>query len=126
MSVISLEKPEIPRKPLLLFSMASIRSGAIPLFLARYSKTAGSMSPERVLMIRPELGEKPMEVSTETPFLTAMTLAPPVPRWQTIIFNLLDGTLRSFGIRLHMYEKEIPWNPNRRNLKRPTILSGNG
>ena len=66
------------------------------------------MSPERVLMIRPEFGEKPMEVSMEQPFLTAMTLAPPVPKWQTIMFSLLDGTLRSFGIRLHIYEYDIP------------------
>ena len=38
------------------------------------------MSPERVLMIRPELGEKPMEVSMETPVFDRHDTGPSCPQ----------------------------------------------
>ena len=48
---------------------------------------AGSMSPERVPITRPSSGVKPIEVSTERPFSTAVMEAP-LPRWQVIRFVL--------------------------------------
>ena len=59
-------------------------------FFAMYSMIAGSISPERVPMISPSRGVRPMLVSTDLPFFTAERLAP-LPRWQTMIFRSSYG-----------------------------------
>ena len=48
-----------------------------------YSSAAGSMSPERVPIIRPSSGVRPMVVSTDCPSRIAAMEAP-LPRWQVI------------------------------------------
>ena len=50
------------------------------------SKIDGSMSPLRVPMMRPSKGVKPMLVSTDKPFLTAVTDAP-LPKWAITMHN---------------------------------------
>ena len=50
----------------------------------------GSTEPERVPIIMPSSGVKPMLVSTLLPFSTAVTDAP-FPRWQTISRDEFGG-----------------------------------
>ena len=48
------------------------------------------MSPERVPIVTPANGVKPIEVSTDFPPSTAVIDAP-FPRWQVMIFNSSIG-----------------------------------
>ena len=48
----------------------------------------GSTEPERVPMIRPSRGVKPMVVSTDLPPSTAV-IEEPLPRWQVMIYRSL-------------------------------------
>ena len=44
---------------------------------------AGSMEPERVPIMRPSSGVKPMVVSMDFPWLTAV-MEPPLPKWHVM------------------------------------------
>ena len=79
------ETSEIPWKPHCLFIKSLISSGVIPVFFIMNGTTAGSISPQRVPMITPASGVKPIEVSITFPSLTA-EIDEPLPRWQVTIF----------------------------------------
>ncbi len=55
-------------------------------FSARNGSIDGSMSPQRVPIITPASGVKPIEVWTDSPPFIAQMLEP-LPRWQVIIFK---------------------------------------
>lgn len=76
MSLISLENPETPSNPLSLLSMVSIWSGVSHSFLIKNVRTAGSRSHDLVPIINPSSGVNPIDVSTTSPFLIAVILAP--------------------------------------------------
>ena len=61
------------------------------------SMMAGSRSPERVPMISPSSGVNPIDVSTDSPPLTAVTLAP-FPKWHTMIFKSLISFPKTFAV----------------------------
>ncbi len=71
--------PETPSNPACRFTSRLSSGGLIPFSCSRYSNTPGSRSPERVPIIRPPVGVKPIVVSIEMPPYTAARLAP-LPR----------------------------------------------
>ena len=52
--------------------------------------TDGSREPERVPIIKPPSGVRPMVVSTTLPFITAV-MEEPLPMWQVMIFSSSMG-----------------------------------
>ena len=68
--------PESPSIPDSLFNIFKAWEISMPSFFAINSIADGSISPERVPMIKPSNGESPIDVSTDTPSLTAETDAP--------------------------------------------------
>ena len=86
----SLDNLDNASTPDFLFKMLSISLADKPSFSIKKVTIAGSISPERVPMIRPASGVNPIEVSTDLPPSTAQTLAP-FPKWQTITFVSSSG-----------------------------------
>ena len=78
---MSLEMPDRPSRPLFLFSSSSLCEAVSPSVRSRKASTPASTSPQRVPMISPSAGVKPMVVSTERPWSTAQR-DEPLPRWQ--------------------------------------------
>ncbi|MNE22021.1 hypothetical protein D3C80_1152090 [compost metagenome] len=72
--------------------------------------TAGSMSPERVPIASPSSGVRPMEVSTDSPFLMAQTEAP-LPRWQLMMLSSDSGLPSALAVSSAMKRWEVPWAP---------------
>ena len=88
---------------------------------ARYTRIAGSMSPERVPMTMPSTGVRPMLVSTTRPPRMAAMLQP-LPRWQVTIRDASDATPRSASMPRAIpatYWCDVPWKPYRRT---PRVL----
>jgi hypothetical protein len=75
--------PHRPSKPLFLLSNMSICSAVRLSVRIKCSGTAGSTSPQRVPMTSPSSGVSPIDVSTDAPRSTAVTLLP-LPRWHVI------------------------------------------
>ena len=75
-------------------------------------------------IISPSSGVKPIEVSTDTPFLTAVTDAP-LPRWATT--HRKPSSRRAISAaRPAQYPWLNPWNPNRRRPHRSVQSNGSG
>ena len=68
--------PETPSIPDCLFITVSISSGVNPSFFMTYVTIAGSISPQRVPIITPANGVKPMDVLIDFPPSTAVIDAP--------------------------------------------------
>ena len=72
--------------------------------------TDGSTPPERVPIIKPSRGVKPIDVSITLPWSTA-AIDEPLPRWQVIILRslmslpILSATLCDTNLC------EVPWKP---------------
>ena len=72
----------------------------------------GSTEPERVPIINPSSGVKPIEVETDLPASTAVT-EQPLPRWATT--RPRDGDdPRSAADRSTAHDTDSPWKPKRR------------
>ena len=78
---MSLEMPDRPSRPLFLFSISSLCVAVSFSVRSRKASTPASTSPQRVPMISPSAGVKPIVVSTERPWSTAQS-DEPLPRWQ--------------------------------------------
>ena len=96
----SLLMPEIPNRPDFLFITSLISSGVKPSCSIRNVTIAGSMAPQRVPIIRPSSGVKPIVVSTGTPWSTAV-MEQPLPRWQVIRRISLKSSPRIAAARSH-------------------------
>ena len=97
-SRISEDTPLTPVKPLSLFTILSI-SLLLRLCLSIKKISApGSTSPQRVPIIRPSVGVKPILVSMLLPSFTAVML-PPLPTWQVMIFLPFGSTPRNSHTR---------------------------
>jgi len=75
-SLKSLEVPEIPNNPDSLFKVFKTSSAFLPVFSMMNGINAGSMLPERVPIVTPANGVKPIEVSTDSPPSIAAIDAP--------------------------------------------------
>jgi hypothetical protein len=71
---------------------------------------AGSQSPERVPMMRPSRGVRPIEVSKEQPSFTAL-IEEPLPMCAMIRLVLKGSWPRRTAARLAVYRKLVPWKP---------------
>src|SRR5215831_7295366 len=80
-------------------------SASTPRSRSRKTSAPGSTEPERVAIGTPSSGLKPIVVSTERPFRTAVTEQPP-PRWH--------ATIRAASSCDTTHCTAIPWNPYRR------------
>ena len=99
--------PERPRKPDFLFIIAVASSGVRFSFFIRYGTRLASMLPQRVPMIMPSRGVKPIEVSKHLPLRTAVTELP-LPMWQVMIL-LFSGSRPANRIALWLtYLWEVP------------------
>ena len=76
--------PDTPSRPDFLFIITSTSFAVSPSWFIRNGMMAGSMSPQRVPIIRPSSGVRPMLVSMHLPSLTA-EMEPPLPMWQVMI-----------------------------------------
>ena len=74
------------------------------------SKIAGSRSPERVPMISPSSGVRPIEVSTHLP-PTEAEIEAPLPRWHTITLAVLGSRLANLIVSLETKLWLVPWKP---------------
>jgi hypothetical protein len=81
--------------------------------VARWPTMAGSRSPERVPITRPSRGVKPIDVSTDRPFRTAVA-EHPLPRCKTTALTLSTGEPASSAHRSITERHEVPWKPYRR------------
>ena len=72
--------------------------------------TLQSTLPQRVPMIMPSSGVKPMEVSMHLPFLTAVT-DEPLPMWQVMILELLISRPTNSAPLRDTYWCEVPCAP---------------
>ena len=68
--------PDIPNTPDFLFNKSFTSSTDNPSSFIKKVTIAGSMLPHLVPIAKPSSGVNPIEVSTDTPFLTAHKLAP--------------------------------------------------
>ncbi len=91
---MSLVRPEIPSSPDCLLSSASTSESVMPSLAARNSTSDGSMSPDRVPMMSPSSGVKPIEVLKEAPALMAHA-EQPLPRCSVMMFTRSLGRSRS-------------------------------
>ena len=73
---MSEDRLERPRSPESWLAMDSMSEADFLSFLARNGMSAGSKSPERVPIMAPSSGVKPIEVSTDFPLRTAVMLTP--------------------------------------------------
>ena len=71
---------------------------------------AGSKSPERVPIIRPSRGVRPIEVSTHLPPIDAEIDAP-FPRWHTITLALSGSRFANLIVSLETKLWLVPWKP---------------
>ncbi len=91
----------MPKSPLFLF-MRSFTSAAVRFSFSMMKGTiAGSMAPQRVPIIRPSRGVRPMEVSTATPWSMA-EMEQPLPRWQVMSFRSSKGSSMKAAARSAM------------------------
>ncbi len=74
---------------------------------------SGSMEPERVAITSPSSGLKPMLVSMDRPWRTAVAEAPP-PRWHTTSRPGPRAGASSAAARSAAHSTDRPWNPWRR------------
>ena len=65
------------------------------------------MSPQRVPIINPSSGVKPMLVSTALPPAVAVTLQP-LPRWQVMIFDLCISFFMEATVLRATYLCDVP------------------
>ena len=79
---------------------------------------AGSMLPQRVPMMRPASGVKPIVVSTTSPWRIAAS-EEPLPRWHVTRFTFESGFLRNFAAACVMNLCDVPWKPY---LRMPSVL----
>ncbi|MPN55788.1 hypothetical protein SDC9_203472 [bioreactor metagenome] len=87
-SRISDEIPETPNTPLCLLNRVETEAELIISFSIRNVTTPKSTSPERVPIIKPSIGVKPMEVSIDFPSFTAVMEAPlPICAVITLVFS---------------------------------------
>ena len=100
----------MPRTPDFLLRILSISLTVKFSWLQRYSIIAGSRSPERVPMISPSSGVRPIDVSTHLPPIDAEIEAP-LPRWQTITFAVSGLRLANLIVSLDTKLWLVPWKP---------------
>ena len=102
--------PETPNTPDFLFKIFTNWKISLSSFLARNSKIAGSISPERVPIGTPSSGVNPIDVSIDSPYLTAL-IEEPLPRWQTIIFISFTSFPKNSAVLLETKLWLVPWKP---------------
>ena len=100
----------MPSIPDFLFSTTSISEGEKCSFSMMKVTTEGSIAPERVPIIKPSSGVKPIEVSAHTPSLTAV-MEHPLPKWQVIILISFLGLFSSAATRSLTKRWEVPCAP---------------
>ena len=106
----SLEVPEIPNNPDSLFKTVKTSSAVLPVFSIINGIKAGSISPERVPIVTPANGVKPIDVSIDFPPSIAAIDAP-LPIWQEIIRNSSIGFSKISAARRDTYLWLVPWKP---------------
>lgn len=107
----SLESPpESPYTPESLFKIFITPSTSRSSLCAKNSIIAGSISPQRVPITSPSNGVSPMDVSTDLPFKTAVTLDP-FPRWHTIVFVSSYAFPNNSAALLETKLWLVPWKP---------------
>ena len=62
---------------------------------------AGSIAPQRVPIIKPSSGVRPIDVSTAMPWSIAL-IEQPLPRWQVISLRSSIGSSRNAAARSEM------------------------
>ncbi len=93
--------PEMPSRPDFLF-MRSFTSEALRFSCSMMNGTmAGSTAPQRVPIIRPSSGVRPMDVSTATPWSMA-DIEQPLPRWQVMSLRSSSGSSSTTAARSEM------------------------
>ena len=102
--------PDIPSTPDFLLRILSISLTVRFSWLQRYSIIAGSRSPERVPIIRPSSGVRPIDVSTHLPPIEAEIEAP-LPRWHTITLAVLGSRSANLIVSLETKLWLVPWKP---------------
>ena len=75
-SLISPDTPDTPNKPDSLFNILNTVFISYPRFSIKWSTTDASISPERVAIMTPARGVRPIEVSIDLPSFTAQSEAP--------------------------------------------------
>ena len=91
----------MPSKPDFLF-IRSLTSEVVRFSCSMRNGTmAGSIAPQRVPIIRPSSGVKPIEVSTATPWSMAL-MEQPLPRWQVMSFKSSNGSSSTTAARSEM------------------------
>ena len=102
--------PDIPRTPDFLLRILSISLIERFSWLHKNSRIAGSRSPERVPIISPSRGVRPIEVSTHLPPIDAEIDAP-LPRWHTITLALSGSRFANLIVSLETKLWLVPWKP---------------
>ena len=97
----SFEMPEMPSRPDFLF-MRSFISAPVRFSCSMTKGTmAGSMAPQRVPIMRPSSGVRPMDVSTATPWSMAL-MEQPLPRWHVMSLRSSIGSSSTAAARSEM------------------------
>mmetsp|Transcript_27440 Transcript_27440/g.49651 ORF Transcript_27440/g.49651 Transcript_27440/m.49651 type:complete len:228 (-) Transcript_27440:133-816(-) len=102
----------MPFNPERLFKSSSTMSTSLSrLWIAKLT-TAGSMSPQRLPIMSPGNGEKPIVVSRDSLLPTAVTEAP-LPRWQMSMLyaGLWCKDCNASVAFLITYRTLVPWKP---------------
>ena len=94
----SLLMPEMPSRPDCLFIRSFMPAASSPSLSMMYGTMAGSMAPQRVPIMRPSSGVRPMDVSTATPWSMAL-MEHPLPRWHVMSFNSSSGSPKTAAAR---------------------------
>ncbi len=81
--------------------------------------------PDRVAIIRPSSGVKPMVVSTDRPPETAHSDAP-APRWQLTSRSVPGSRPSTSAARRDAYAWDSPWKPYRRTPRSDRQAAGTG
>ena len=109
MSRQSLEPASASRPDFLLRSV-SISAGESFSASMIARTAAGSMLPQRVPMMRPASGVRPIVVSMTSPWRIAARELP-LPRWHVTRLTLESGFFRNFAAACVMNLCDVPWKP---------------
>ena len=97
----SFDTPEMPKRPDFLFMRSFISAAERFSWSMMNGTMAGSMAPQRVPIIKPSSGVRPMDVSTATPWSMA-DAEQPLPRCSVISFRSSSGSSSTTAARSEM------------------------
>ena len=106
----SLDVPDNPNKPDSLFKISNTCSAVLPVFSIINGIKAGSILPERVPIVTPASGVKPIDVSIDLPPSIAAIDAP-LPMWHEIIRKSSIGLSNISAALCDTNLWLVPWKP---------------